>query len=152
MELHSISYAEHDLQLAAPVLHIAQAAIQPGEGGLIERLPFTWLGPRSCRIDPSIDTQHELSPAAALPSDTRLHPEQSRPGYLQPDATLIGDREGKRFAVLIEYDRTGRAHKQTDRLRRYDHWLLDGLAAHTVRHTRYSPRRALHHSRRAALA
>jgi hypothetical protein len=28
--------------------------------------------------------------------------------------------------VLIEYDRTERPHKQVDRLRRYDRWLLDG--------------------------
>ena len=133
VELHSISYAEHDLQLNALILHIAQAATKPGEGGLMERLPFEWRGLRTGKIDPSTGTRHELSPAGVLPPGTRLHPEQSRPGFLEPDATLIGGGEGERFAVLVEYDRTGRAHKQIDRLRRYDHWLLDGW-----RHTRFA--------------
>ena len=39
--------------------------------------------------------------------------------------------------MLIEYDRTERPHKQIDRLRRYDRWLLDGwrkgpFAAHAI--------------------
>ena len=44
----------------------------------------------------------------------------SRTGYLEPDATLIGGSDEDLFAVLIEYDRTERPHKQIDRLRRYD--------------------------------
>src|SRR5207245_9320436 len=51
---------------------------------------------------------------------------KSRSGYLEPDATLIGGSGENRFAVLIEYDRTDRPHKQIDRLRRYDWWLLEG--------------------------
>jgi hypothetical protein len=68
----------------------------------------------------------ERSPAAQLPPDTRLYRCQSRSGYLEPDATLIGGSGEDRFAVLIEYDRTDRPHKQIDRLRRYDWWLLEG--------------------------
>ena len=45
---------------------------------------------------------------------------------MEPDATLIGRVGDERFAVLVEYDRTDRPHKQVDRLRRYDHFLLDG--------------------------
>jgi hypothetical protein len=56
----------------------------------------------------------------------RLHAEGSRRGYLEPDATLIGGSGENGWAILIEYDRTERPHKQKDRLRRYDHWLLDG--------------------------
>lgn len=121
-ELHSISYAEHDLQLNALILHIAQTATPPGNTGLIDRMPFTWLGPRTGRIDPP-NPNKPLKPAF-LPPDTKLHPEQSRPGYLEPDATLIGETNNERFAILIEYDRTRRPHKQIDRLRRYDYWLL----------------------------
>jgi hypothetical protein len=35
--------------------------------------------------------------------------------------------------MLIEYDRTARPHKQVDRLRRYEHFLLDGW-----RHTHFA--------------
>jgi hypothetical protein len=68
----------------------------------------------------------DRSPAAQLPPNTRLYACQSRSGYLEPDATLIGGSGEDRFAVLIEYDRTDRPHKQIDRLRRYDWWLLEG--------------------------
>jgi len=37
-----------------------------------------------------------------------------------------GGPGGERWGVLIEYDRTERPHKQIDRLRRYDWWLLEG--------------------------
>jgi hypothetical protein len=124
--LTSISYTEHDLQLAALVLQIAHAAAGAPSEGLIEHMPFTWQGPRSGRIESDHAAQFECSPATKLPPGTLPHPETSRRGYLEPDATLIGGpREGHR-AVLIEYDRTERPHKQTDRLRRYDRWLLDG--------------------------
>lgn len=68
----------------------------------------------------------ERSTAAQLPLGTRLYKCESRSGYLEPDATLIGGSGENRFAVLIEYDRTDRPHKQIDRLRRYDWWLLEG--------------------------
>jgi hypothetical protein len=124
--ISSISYTEHDLQIAALVLCIAQEAACKEGGGLINRMPFTWKGPRSGRIDTNEAGEFECSPAVKLPQGTRLHPEGSRDGYLEPDATLIGQAGDDRWAVLIEYDRTERPHKQIDRLRRYDHWLLDG--------------------------
>jgi hypothetical protein len=68
----------------------------------------------------------ERSPAAKLDERMRLRRCQSRRGYLEPDATPIGGSGEDRWAVLIEYDRTDRPHKQVDRLRRYDWWLLDG--------------------------
>lgn len=55
-----------------------------------------------------------------------MHWNAIRSGYLEPDATLIAGSGDERFAVLIEYDRTDRPHKQIDRLRRYDWWLLEG--------------------------
>ena len=121
----SISYTEHDLQLAALVLHIAQEAAG-GQGALLDRMPFTWQGPHSGRIDVDSNEEFERSKAAELPLGRRLHPEGSRKGYLEPDATLIGRSGEDTWAVLIEYDRTERPHKQIDRLRRYDRWLLDG--------------------------
>jgi Replication-relaxation len=153
-EITSISYTEHDLQLAAIILHIATTAAAPGPGGLLDRMPFQWQGHRSGRIEPGTlldrapgkrqrhhgdriepDSAPQLkrSSAASLPEGTRLHPGRSRPGYLEPDATLTGRVGDERFAVLIEYDRTNRPHKQLDRLRRYEHFLLDGW-----RHTRFA--------------
>jgi hypothetical protein len=110
----SISYTEHDLQLAALVLRIAQEAAGKRDGGLIDRMPFTWKGPRSGRIDTDGSRDFEWSPAAELPEGTRLHAEGSREGYLEPDATLIGCTGDDRWAVLIEYDRTERPNKQID--------------------------------------
>jgi hypothetical protein len=129
----SISYTEHDLQLAALVLQIAQAAAPDQAGGLIERMPFRWQGPRSGRVE-AIESEEEFecSQAARLPEGTRLHPEGSREGYLEPDATLTAQAGEDRWGVLIEYDRTGYPHKQKDRLRRYDSFLLDGW-----RHTHF---------------
>jgi hypothetical protein len=133
----SISYTEHDLQLAALVLHVAQEAAGGQGGGLIDRMPFTGRGPRSGRIDTDSDGEFECSEGAELPLGTRLHPQSSREGYLEPDATLIGRSGEDSWVVLIEYDRTERPHKQIDRLRRYDHWLLKGwrggqFAAHSI--------------------
>ena len=148
----SISYTEHDLQLSALILRIALAAGGSYTDGLIDTMPFTWQGPHSGRIawqgpsggrsardwreDFDQDAHDELdrdghknverSPAAQLPLGTRLYRCESRSGYLEPDATLIGGSGEDRFAVLIEYDRTDRPHKQIDRLRRYDWWLLEG--------------------------
>jgi hypothetical protein len=135
--LHSISYAEHDLQLAAIVLHIAKEAIGDADGALIGRMPFEWRGPRNARIEVDGDREIERSPAARLPPGTRLYLGESRRGYLEPDATLIAGSGENAFAVLIEYDRTERPHKQVDRLRRYDRWLLEGwreshFAAHAI--------------------
>jgi hypothetical protein len=133
----SIGYTEHDLQVASLILNIARRAAGARQGGLIDRLPFAWRGPRSGRIDMNDGARMNMSPAATLPRGTRLHPQASRRGYLEPDATLIAQAGDARWAVLIEYDRTDRAHKQVDRLRRYDRWLLDGwregeFAAHAV--------------------
>lgn len=110
-DITSISYTEHDLQLAAIVLQLAAAAATPGPGGLLDRMPFQWRGPRSGRIEPDGPVgraagerqghrggrtesdpavQPERSAAASLPEGTRVHPERSREGYLEPDATLIG--------------------------------------------------------------
>lgn len=132
-DIKSISYTEHDLQLAALILQIAQVAATDRPGGLIDRMPFLWQGPHSGRVQADGSADFERSPAAQLPKGTRLHPESSRQGYLEPDATLIGHAGQDRWAVLIEYDRTDRPHKQTDRLRRYDHWLHDGW-----RHTHFA--------------
>jgi hypothetical protein len=88
-------------------------------------------------LDPDGHDKVERSRAAQLPPDTRLYRCQSRSGYLEPDATLIGGSGEDRFAVLIEHDRTDRPHKQIDRLRRYDWWLLEGwrethFATHSI--------------------
>jgi hypothetical protein len=120
--LTSISYTEHDLQLAALVLRIAHDVRPTERGPLADRMPFLWQGPNSARIDPD-----ELTgPCSALPPAVKLHPESSRRGYLEPDATLTAQTEAGNWAVLVEYDRTERPHKQIDRFRRYDRWLLDG--------------------------
>jgi hypothetical protein len=112
------------------------------------RIP--WPGPRPRRLDRNWDDELDLdadddlgwqargefdldghekierSPGAKLPPGTRLYPCQSRSGYLEPDGTLIRGSGESRVAVLIEYDCTDRPHKQIDRLRRYDSWLLEG--------------------------
>lgn len=147
----SISYTEHDLQLSSVILHLAIEAGGSASDGLIDTMPFEWKGPRSGGIpwpgprrrridqegqdglewDPGDDLEPERkniarSPAARLPRGTHMHWSGSRSGYLEPDATLIAGSDEERFAVLIEYDRTDKPHKQVDRLRRYDWWLLDG--------------------------
>jgi len=106
--LTSISYAEHDLQLASIVLQIARDATGDGDGALIDHMPFEWQGPRNGRIEIDGDGEIERSPAAQLPPGTRIYPAESRTGYLEPDATLIGGSGQERFVVLIEYDRTER--------------------------------------------
>jgi hypothetical protein len=122
----SISYTEHDLQLAAVVIRIARQAAAARRGGLIDTMPFAWKGPRSGRIDILTSGALARSGAAQLPPGARLHPARSRGGYLEPDATLITQSNDHPCAVLIEYDRTERPHKQINRLQRYDRWLLDG--------------------------
>jgi Replication-relaxation len=147
----SLSYTEHDLELSSVILHIAVEASGSSTHGLLDTMPFQWIGPRTGRIpwpgprrrridqegqdglewDPGDDLEPERkniarSPAARLPRGTHMYWSASRSGYLEPDATLIAGSGDERFAVLIEYDRTDRPHKQIDRLRRYDWWLLEG--------------------------
>jgi hypothetical protein len=118
--ISSIGYTEHDLQIATVVLRIAQTAA-PGSGGLLDRMPFVWKGPRAGRIEPS-----RRAVVSATDHDTVDRPAGSRNGYLEPDATLVGCSGDDTWTVLVEYDRTERPHKQVDRLRRYDRWLLRG--------------------------
>jgi len=123
-EIHSISYVEHDLQVNALVLDIAHRA-STGEGPLLDSMPFQWHGPRSGEIDP----REEQSPEEVSDFRSRLthfFHGSSREGVLKPDATLILGGANPAFAVLIEFDRTGRPHKQLDRLRRYDWFLNEG--------------------------
>jgi hypothetical protein len=124
--ISSIGYTEHDLQVAAIVLRLARAASGDSSRALIERMPFSWRGARTGRIDPPRGRVAE--PSEPDPG-VRLHAEGSRLGYLEPDATLVAERGPDSFAVLIEYDRTERPHKQVDRLRRYDRWFLSGWRA-----------------------
>jgi hypothetical protein len=68
----SIGYTEHDLQVAALVIRTDQEAACDATGGLIDRMPFTWTGPRSGRID--TDTTEGLSlPSRQATGGTRLH-------------------------------------------------------------------------------
>jgi Replication-relaxation len=121
----AVSYTEHDLQLASIVLSIALASVPSPRVGILEQLPFDWHGVRRGRID--ADERTEREPVAVpLPTETRLRGVDSRAGFLEPDATLLGRAGSAAWAVLLEYDRTGRPHKQVDRFRRYDYWLLDG--------------------------
>ena len=126
--LTSISYVEHDVQVAALLAIVAARAARARgrEGPLLDVAPFTISGPRSGRIQlrathaPGLK-QHDS--AASAGADPR---EQGR-GLLEPDATLTGTTsDDKTTAVLIEYDRTRRPAKQADRLRRYDAFLNFG--------------------------
>ena len=124
-EIHSIAYVEHDLQVNALVLDIAHRA-RTGEGALLEEMPFAWHGPRSGEIDP----REEPAPETGSETRARMLPRffhgGSREGVIKPDATLILGGQEPRQAVLLEYDRTERPHKQIDRLRRYDWFLNEG--------------------------
>lgn len=133
--INYIGYVEHDLQLTATLMRIALDA-WPGTSALASRLPIQWTGPETGRIDPNDHTHRPGVPgAAALPEGHTVRPGSSRHGILEPDATLIGTHAttGRPTAVLFEYDRTRRPNKQTDRWRRYDHFLTDGW-----RSTRYA--------------
>ena len=123
-EIHSIAYVEHDLQVNALVLDIARRA-RAGDGPLLDAMPFVWHGPRRGEIDPREEQRPERGePRARLPP--HFFHGRSREGVIQPDATLILGGAEPRQAVLIEYDRTARPHKQLARLRRYDWFLTDG--------------------------
>ncbi len=123
-DIHSIAYVEHDLQVNALVLDIAHKA-RLGEGPLLDAMPFVWHGPRRGEIDPREDQRPEDGEPRAqlLP---RFFHGRSREGVIKPDATLIFGGQEPHQAVLIEYDRTARPHKQLERLRRYDWFLTEG--------------------------
>ncbi len=124
-DIHSIAYVEHDLQINALVLDIARRA-HAGDGPLLDAMPFGWHGPRRGEIDPC----EEQPPEGGREWRSSLPPvfygAGSREGVLKPDATLIVGGMDPVQAVLIEFDRTARPHKQLDRLRRYDWFLADG--------------------------
>jgi hypothetical protein len=137
-ELTSISYLEHDLQVNALVLHVAAlAAAERGwqhTGPLVDVLPFEILGPRAGVIDSAREVRSPNASESSALGPRVVRREQAQPGRLEPDATLLGaDRHGRRTAVMIEYDRTRRPHRQTQKLRRYDHFLTAGW-----RETRYA--------------
>ncbi len=143
-ELTDLAYVGHDLQLDATLLHAAALAY-PGDGPLIDHLPFAWHGPDVGRVDrDGGDAPARKSPAALLPEGHTTRPGTSLPGILEPDATLVGPHfaSGLPVAVLIEYDRTTRASKQRDRWRRYDRFLTQ-----TWRESRF----AAHHTAPVAI-
>jgi len=123
-DIHSIAYVEHDLQVNALVLHLAHRA-RAGEGPLLTEMPFAWHGHRCGEIDPREEQapEGESQLRSRLP---RFFHGGSREGVIKPDATLILGGQEPRQAVLLEYDRTERPHKQIDRLRRYDWFLTEG--------------------------
>ncbi len=123
-DIHSIAYVEHDLQVNALVLDIAQRA-RAGESPLLDAMPFEWHGPRRGEIDPCEERRPESGEPSAQLAPSFLHG-GSREGVIKPDATPIFGVQELRQAVLIEYDRTARPHKQLARLRRYDWFLTDG--------------------------
>jgi hypothetical protein len=133
----NVSDVQHDLELAALIVRIALDVVGDPSAGLLDSMPFQWLGPRRGRIEAIGSARFERPQAAKPPPGARLRPAASRHGRIKPDATLIGGAPGNRFAVLIEYDHSLRAHKRVGRLRRYDAWLLDGwrqrhFAAHAI--------------------
>jgi len=137
-DIHSIAYVEHDLQVNALVLDLAHRA-RTGEGPLHEEMPFTWHGPRRGEIDP----RDEQRPEGESETRARLLPRffhgGSREGVIKPDATLIFGGQEPHQAVLLEYDRTERPHKQIDRLRRYDWFLTEGWTRGRFAHHPIAP-------------
>ena len=140
--LHAHGYYQHQLHRTRPAARSARPPHSPGGrgwsgGGSSTGCRSHGRGRAAGESTSTATEEFERSEAAELPPGTRLHPEGSRKGYLEPDATLIGRSGEDTWAVLIEYDRTERPHKQIDRLRRYDRWLLDGwrgahFAAHSI--------------------
>jgi len=136
-DIHSIAYLEHDLQVNALVLGIAHRA-RAGEGPLLDAMPFAWHGPRSGEID----LREEQAPGGESQLRSRLprfFQRGSREGVIKPDATLILGGQEPRQAVLIEYDRTARPHKQLQRLRRYDWFLTEGWTRGRFAHHPVAP-------------
>lgn len=128
-ELTSIADVEHDVQVAGLVTTLAARAARAAgrEGPLIDAAPFRMLGPHAGTIDPRRETRADEASAASDLGEQQVYAEDSAPGILKPDATLLGAMEdGDRTAVMLEYDRTRRASKQLGRLRRYDHFLTAG--------------------------
>jgi hypothetical protein len=124
-EIHSIAYVEHDLQVNALVLGLAHKA-RAGEGPLIDAMPFAWHGPRRGEIDPREEQAPEDGGGLGSRLLSRFYEGGSREGVIKPDAMLILGGPEPRQAVLLEYDRTARPHKQLARLRRYDWFLTEG--------------------------
>ena len=127
--LTSIAYVEHDVQVAALLAVVAGHAAEwhGRKGPLLDVAPFVVAGPRSGRID--FKGVHTPSPArSSRAPSVGASLRVGRPRcLLEPDATLTGvTTDGRTTSVLIEYDRTGRPSKQTDRLRRYDTFLNFG--------------------------
>ncbi len=128
-QLTSITYVEHDVQVAALVTRLALLAARKWgrSGPLIDAAPFELLGPRAGAIDPEAEQCPSGASAASDLGERVVHHERAIPGLLKPDATLLGiTRDGDRMAVMIEYDRTRRASKQLTRLRHYDYFLTAG--------------------------
>jgi hypothetical protein len=120
------SVVEHDLQVNAWVFAYRT---------LVGDHLIDWLGPDQGRIDvPTTYEPHkrrfrrvELEDAT-LAGDGHHHPRALRLdqfGPLFPDATLTlyCDSIGAEVALLVELDRTRRATKNVDKLRRYDAFL-----------------------------
>lgn len=123
-ELTDLAYVSHDLQLDAMLISMMRHAF-PGDGPLIERLPFEWQGPDLGRVPADGGPPAPMGAAARLPEGHIAAEGASIPGVLEPDATLLGRHtaSGLPVAVMIEYDRTRRPAKQRDRWRRYDRFL-----------------------------
>jgi hypothetical protein len=121
----NVSDVQHDLELAALIVRIALDVVGDPSAGLLDSMPFEWLGPRRGRIGAIGSARFERSGAGKPPPGARRQSKGSRRGSLKPDATLVGGSPESRFAVLIVYDRSLRAHKRVGWLRRYDAWLLD---------------------------
>jgi Replication-relaxation len=124
-DLHSIAYVEHDLQVNALVLDIARRA-RSGDGPLLDAMPFKWHGPRRGEIDPREEGPRPGGCPLRASLPPVFSPAGSRGGVLKPDATLIFGGADPRQAIMVEFDRAARPHKQLDRLRRYDWFLSDG--------------------------
>jgi hypothetical protein len=90
-----------------------------------------------------IDPREEQAPEEGSETRARLLPRffhgGSREGVIKPDATLILGGQEPRQAVLLEYDRTARPHKQLQRLRRYDWFLNEGWTRGRFAHHPVAP-------------
>lgn len=128
-KLTSIAYVEHDVQVAALMAQIAARAAKfvSSSGPLIDAAPFELLGPRAGTIDPRTERRAPTASPASDLAGRHVRLGRAHPGVLKPDATMIGvDRHGNHTAVLMEFDRTRRPSKQSERLRRYDSFLAIG--------------------------
>ena len=83
--LHARRDHEHQLRRTRPPArrarpsHCPAGCARSSAGGLIDRMPFTWKGPRSGRIDTDTTEDFERSAAAKLAPGTRLHAEKQPP-------------------------------------------------------------------------